>query len=76
MLRETLSAARDLGRLHEIASVLMRWGFGDMVRRLGVGHVLERAGKVLHWKDAHSLVELEPPERVCRVMDSQCYPAS
>ena len=30
MLWETLSAARDIGRLYDIASVLMHYGFGDI----------------------------------------------
>jgi len=34
MLWEALSAARDLGRVHDIASVLIRYGFGDAVRRV------------------------------------------
>ena len=33
VLWETLTAARDLGRLHDIASILVRYGFSDMVRR-------------------------------------------
>jgi len=69
MIRETLSAARDLGRLHEIAMVLIRWGFGDMVRRLGMSNALEKAGRVLHWKDAELLAELEPPQRVCKALE-------
>jgi len=64
MLWETLSAARDLGRLHDIASILIRYGFSDMVRRLGMGNALERAGKVLHWKEVGELARLEPPARV------------
>ena len=31
MFWQALMAARDLGRLHEIASVLIRYGFGDIV---------------------------------------------
>jgi len=69
MIRETLSAARDLGRLHEIALVLIRWGFGDMVRRLGMSQALEKTGRVLKWKNAELLAELEPPERVCKVLE-------
>ena len=69
MLWETLSAARDLGRLHDIASVLIRWGFDDVVRRLGMSHALERAGKVLHWGDTPALDDLEPPQRVVRAME-------
>lgn len=69
MLWETISAARDLGRMHEIATVLIRYGFGDMVRRLGMSGVLERAGRVLHWKDVHAMATLAPPERVARMME-------
>ena len=63
MLWETLGAARDIGRLNDIASILIRYGFGDMVRRLGLASVLERAGKVLHWKQVSELARLEPPAR-------------
>jgi len=66
---ETLSAARDLGRLHDIASILIRYGFSDMVRRLGMANVLERAGKVLHWQEAGELARLEPPARVRRALE-------
>jgi ubiquinone biosynthesis protein len=45
-----LSTARDLGRLREIAAVLIRHGLGDVVRRLGMARVLERAGRAVHWK--------------------------
>ncbi len=69
MLWETLSAARDLGRLHEIASILIRYGFGDVVRRLGMAGVLESAGKVLHWNRASELARLEPPARLRRALE-------
>jgi len=45
MLWEGLSVARDLGRLPDIASILIRYGFGDAVRRFGVSTALEKAGK-------------------------------
>jgi ubiquinone biosynthesis protein len=64
MLWETLSAARDLGRLHELASVLARYGFGDLVRRVGLTGALERAGKVVPLDRLNHLVVLPPPERV------------
>ena len=63
-----LSTARDLGRLHDIASILIRYGFGDAVRRLGLSSALEQAGKVLHWKDAEQYARMEPPQRVCRAL--------
>ncbi|MBN4073803.1 MAG: ubiquinone biosynthesis protein UbiB [Gammaproteobacteria bacterium] len=69
MLWEALSAARDLGRLHDLASILIRHGFGDVVRRLGMAGALERAGKILHWKEADGLARLEPPARVRRALE-------
>lgn len=64
MLWETLKVARDLGRLHEIASVLIRYGFGDVVQRLGMGRILEQAGKVLRWKDAEYIARMHSAERM------------
>ncbi len=61
MLIETLGAARDLGRLNEIAGVLVRHGFGDAVHRLGLADALERAGHALHRDHAADLARLEPP---------------
>lgn len=69
MLLEALGAARDLGRLHDITSILIRYGFGDTVRRLGLGAVLEKAGKVLHWQEAEELARLKPPQRIRRAME-------
>lgn len=64
MLRETISVMRDLPRLHEITSVLIRHGLGDLVRRLGIVHVLERAGQILHWGEAAQSAHLAPAQRV------------
>jgi ubiquinone biosynthesis protein len=64
MLRETLSAMRDLPRLHEITSVLIRHGLGDLVRRIGIANVLERTGQMLHWKTLNENVTLAPAQRI------------
>lgn len=64
MLIETLGAARDMGRLNEILGVLIRHGFGDSVRRMGLADRLERAGHVLHWETAAGLARLEPPVQI------------
>lgn len=69
MLWQAISAVRDLGRLHDIASVLIRYGFGDLVRRIGLSGVLEKAGKVLHWREPSELARLEPPSRVRRALE-------
>ncbi|MEM7202194.1 MAG: AarF/UbiB family protein [Planctomycetota bacterium] len=48
MLLELVTTARDLGRLQQIAGVLIRHGSGDLVRRLGIAGTLQRAGRWLH----------------------------
>ena len=58
------SAVRDLPRLREISSVLIRHGLGDVVRRAGVVPLLERAGQVLHWGETGDIAHLEPQQRV------------
>jgi ubiquinone biosynthesis protein len=63
MLIETLHAMRDLPRLHQIALVLVRHGFGDLVRRVGLAGALERAGQVLHWGARDPKSQLGPPQR-------------
>ncbi len=69
MLWEMLNAARDLGRIQDIAAILIRYGFGSFVHMLGVGHVLERAGKVLHWQRSEEFTVLETPQRVRQVLE-------
>ncbi|MBX9964491.1 MAG: ubiquinone biosynthesis protein UbiB [Burkholderiales bacterium] len=64
MLIETLHAMRDLPRLRELAGILIRHGFGDVVRRAGVGTVLERAGEMLSVGQDHGLREVDLPVRI------------
>ena len=61
---ETLGTVRDLGRLQEIAAVLVRYGFGDLVRRIGLAETLERAGRMLHLRSSDIPPRLRTPERV------------
>ena len=70
MLWEALGAARDLGRVHDIAAVLIRYGFGDLVQRLGMAHALERAGKALHWHGQAQLLHLDPAQRVRQALEA------
>ncbi|MEW5968179.1 MAG: AarF/UbiB family protein [Pseudomonadota bacterium] len=69
MLWETISVVRDLPRLHEIASVLIRYGWGDLVRLLGISGVLERAGRVLHWQHTSEIGQLDAPVRIRRALE-------
>jgi ubiquinone biosynthesis protein len=60
---------RDLARLHDIASILIRYGFGDMVRRMGLANALERAGRALHWNNAEEFAHMPAPARVRRALE-------
>ena len=64
MLRETFSAMRDLPRLHQISSVLIRHGLGGFVQRIGIAGMLERAGQMLRFGEATETVRLEPAQRI------------
>jgi ubiquinone biosynthesis protein len=69
MLWETISVVRDLPRLHEIASVMIRYGWGDLVRALGISGVLERAGRILHWHSSNEINQLDAPVRIRRALE-------
>lgn len=51
----------NLGRLQDIAGVLVRHGLGELVRRWGLAGALEKAGHRLHWDQAAKLSQLPPP---------------
>ncbi len=69
MLMEALLTARDLKRLNEIAGVLIRHGFGQTVRRLGLADALQRAGHRLNHEHAADLARLAPPEQLRRTLE-------
>ena len=69
MLWQAISAARDLGRLQEIAIVMIRYGFGDAVQRIGMSRALKKAGRVLNWRTGEEPVRMRIPERVRRVLE-------
>jgi ubiquinone biosynthesis protein len=60
MLFDPLGPARDIGRLTDIAGVLVRHGLGDLVRRWGLADSLEAAGQRLNWAHAADLARLQP----------------
>lgn len=71
MMWGTLGTVRDLGRLQDIASVLIRWGFGDVVKRMGMAGVLEKAGRLLHWQAVEEgRLRMDVPTRLrCTLQD-------
>ena len=69
MLWEAVSAVHDLGRLYDLAVILVRYGFIGFVRRLGLAHAFEQAGRALHLKGVEELVQLNTPQRIRRSLE-------
>lgn len=69
MLWELLNAAKDLSRAQDVATVLIRYGFGGFVHMLGLGRALERLGKTLHWQHVEEYAILDTPHRMRRVLE-------
>lgn len=69
MLWEMMTAAKDFGRVQDIAVVLIRYGFGSFVQKIGLGQALERVGHTLHWKHAEEYANLDAPHRVRIVLE-------
>ena len=68
MLQLALGTMRDLPRLQEITSVLIRHGLGDIVRRIGVSGALKGASDLLQLAASAEMMQLDPPVRVRMAM--------
>lgn len=69
MLWEFLNAAKDLGRMQDIATVLIRYGFGGFVQLLGLERILAHVGKSLHWQHAEEYAKLDTPHRIRHMLE-------
>ncbi|WP_349431335.1 AarF/UbiB family protein [Methylomarinum sp. Ch1-1] len=69
MLWEMLNAARDLGRMQEIAGVLIRYGFGSFVHVIGIAHALEKVGRTLHWHHVEDYSRMDTAQRLRKVLE-------
>lgn len=64
MLTDLLGAARDFKRLRHISVVLVRYGFSDIVQRMGLASALDKLGETLHLKEAENLAQMQTPQRI------------
>jgi ubiquinone biosynthesis protein len=67
---DSLHALQDLPRLRELVSILIRHGFGEVVRRAGMGTVFERAGELLTAGEDDSLRHLDLPVRMRMALEA------
>src|SRR3970040_562465 len=63
MMMESLTTTRDLVRVYDLATILIRYGFGDMVSRMRLEGLLARAGDALGFAQLAELAALPTPVR-------------
>lgn len=56
--------ARDIKRFNEIVSILIKYGFGDMLRRLGLSTAVEQGSKLIRAPISNDLLNMKPPARL------------
>lgn len=54
---------RDIKRLNEIFSILIKYGFGDVLRRMGLSSTVEQASKLIRAPISNEMLNMKPPER-------------
>ncbi|MDR3414167.1 MAG: AarF/UbiB family protein [Formivibrio sp.] len=69
MLKETFHVVRDLPRVRDIITILVRHGMGNLVQRLGLAKGIEKAGDLLHIPGNHEIEAVEPEVRMRRVLE-------
>jgi ubiquinone biosynthesis protein len=63
-----INTGKDIKRLNEIIAVLIKYGFGDLLRRIGLSFLVEQAGKLVRSQGSQYL-SMKPPERARRAME-------
>ncbi|XZG71283.1 ABC1 kinase family protein [Chitinibacteraceae bacterium HSL-7] len=69
MLKETISVVRDLPRVREIVAVLMRYGLGNLVSRLGLSNGFRAEDFGLDDAQSARVAQLPAPVRVRRALE-------
>ncbi|MFN3713309.1 MAG: ABC1 kinase family protein [Alcanivoracaceae bacterium] len=64
-----LDTGRDLRRLNELTGILLKYGFGDMIRRLGLAASFEQAGKLMRQSVDRDMLTMEPGARLCCALE-------
>lgn len=64
-----LSTGRDLRRLNELTTILLKYGFGDVIRRLGLADSMEQAGKLVRQNLDRDLLTMEPGARLRKALE-------
>lgn len=63
-----INTGKDIKRLNEIVAILLKYGFGDVLRRIGLSVIIEQAGKLVR-SDGSQYLSMKPPERARRALE-------
>ncbi|PIE40577.1 MAG: ABC transporter [Gammaproteobacteria bacterium] len=66
---DILKTGKDLRRLNEVINILITYGFGDIIRRMGLAESMEKAGKLIRYQMPDEFLSLKPPERARKAME-------
>lgn len=64
-----LDTGRDLRRLNELITILLKYGFGDLVSRFGLSGWLEQAGRLVRLPVEREMPERQPGERMRHALE-------
>lgn len=58
------STGKDIRRVNELAAILLKYGFADVIRRTGLAPSVEQAGKVLRQSVDRDMLTMQPAARL------------
>ncbi|MBQ0752829.1 MAG: phosphotransferase [Gammaproteobacteria bacterium] len=64
-----LTTGKDLRRVNELATILLKYGFGDVIRRLDLVAPLEQAGKLVRQSVSREFLTMPPGARMRRALE-------
>ena len=64
-----LDTGKDIRRANALAGILLKYGFGDMIRRLGLAAPMEQAGKLVRQSIDRDLLTMPPAARLRRALE-------
>lgn len=64
-----LHTGQDLRRVNELAGILLKYGFGDMIRRFGMAAPVEQAGKLVRQRIDRDLLTMPPATRLRKALE-------
>src|SRR5690606_40441811 len=64
-----LTTGKDLRRINELAAIMLKYGFGDVIRRLDLVVPMEAAGKLVRQSITREFLTMKPGERLRHALE-------